>query len=112
MLFGDATAKGDNPMCGDRVQVWTKLAADGAYQTALKAYNTAPGLRFQRYETTLLRSFTGFPALTGSSKSNRLFELRTYESNSPATLRNKIEKDSAKPRHIRTVREFGYKFEP
>ena len=26
-------------------------------------------------------------------------------------LRNKIEKDSAKPRHIRTVREFGYKFE-
>ena len=25
----DATAKGDNPMCGDRVQVWVKLAADG-----------------------------------------------------------------------------------
>jgi DNA-binding response OmpR family regulator len=27
-------------------------------------------------------------------------------------LRNKIEKDHARPRHIRTVREFGYKFEP
>ena len=26
-------------------------------------------------------------------------------------LRNKIEKDPAKPQHIRTVREFGYKFE-
>lgn len=26
----DATAKGDNPMCGDRVQVWVKLGADGA----------------------------------------------------------------------------------
>jgi DNA-binding response OmpR family regulator len=26
-------------------------------------------------------------------------------------LRNKIEKDPAKPHHIRTVREFGYKFE-
>ncbi len=25
----DATAKGDNPMCGDRVQVWVKSAADG-----------------------------------------------------------------------------------
>ena len=25
----DATAKGDNPMCGDRVQVWVKYAADG-----------------------------------------------------------------------------------
>ncbi len=26
----DATAKGDNPMCGDRVQVWVKLAPDGS----------------------------------------------------------------------------------
>ena len=25
----DATAKGDNPMCGDRVQVWVKYAEDG-----------------------------------------------------------------------------------
>lgn len=25
----DTTAKGDNPMCGDRVQVWVKYAADG-----------------------------------------------------------------------------------
>ncbi len=24
----DASAKGDNPMCGDRVQVWLKLGAD------------------------------------------------------------------------------------
>ena len=26
----DATAKGDTPMCGDRVEVWVKLAADGS----------------------------------------------------------------------------------
>jgi len=26
----DATAKGDNPMCGDRVQVWVKFDPDGA----------------------------------------------------------------------------------
>ncbi len=25
----DATAKGDNPMCGDRVQVWVRHEADG-----------------------------------------------------------------------------------
>jgi nitrogen fixation NifU-like protein len=25
----DVTAKGDNPMCGDRVQVWVKYAGDG-----------------------------------------------------------------------------------
>jgi nitrogen fixation NifU-like protein len=28
----DATAKGDNPMCGDRVQVWLKLSGDGAIE--------------------------------------------------------------------------------
>ena len=26
----DATAKGDNPMCGDRVTVWLKFAPDGS----------------------------------------------------------------------------------
>ena len=26
----DATAKGDNPMCGDRVQVWVAYAPDGS----------------------------------------------------------------------------------
>ncbi len=26
----DATAKGDNPMCGDRIQIWVKYGADGA----------------------------------------------------------------------------------
>jgi nitrogen fixation NifU-like protein len=26
----DATARGDNPMCGDRVQVWVRYAADGS----------------------------------------------------------------------------------
>ena len=26
----DATAKGDNPMCGDRIEVWVKYAPDGS----------------------------------------------------------------------------------
>ncbi|MFN0106363.1 MAG: NIPSNAP family protein [Bryobacteraceae bacterium] len=72
-----------------------KLAADNAYQTALKAYNSAPGLRFVRYETTLLRTFAGFPYLAinvspDASKSNRLFELRTYESDDSSSLSEKI----------------------
>src|SRR6185437_678804 len=25
----DASAKGDNPMCGDRIEVWVKYAPDG-----------------------------------------------------------------------------------
>jgi nitrogen fixation NifU-like protein len=30
----DRHAKGDNPMCGDRVELWVKLAADGAIADA------------------------------------------------------------------------------
>ncbi len=30
----DATAKGDNPMCGDRVQVWVKFAPDATIEDA------------------------------------------------------------------------------
>ena len=68
-----------------------KMAADGAYQAALKAYNTAPGQRFVRYETSLLRGFAGFPRLAkGSGKNGRLFELRTYESDDATTLAEKI----------------------
>jgi len=68
-----------------------KMAADGAYQAALKAYNTAPGQRFVRYETSLLRGFAGFPQLSkGSGKNGRLFELRTYESDDATTLAEKI----------------------
>jgi hypothetical protein len=46
-----------------------------------------------RYERTLLRAFAGKPRLTlpPASKAGHLFELRTYESNNAATLRQKIE---------------------
>lgn len=30
----DATARGDNPMCGDRVQIWIKYAGDGTIADA------------------------------------------------------------------------------
>lgn len=30
----DATAKGDNPMCGDRIQLWLQYAADGHVEKA------------------------------------------------------------------------------
>jgi hypothetical protein len=69
-----------------------KISVDNAYQTALKAYNSAPGLRFMRYETSLLRGFSGFPNLISGSgaKANRLFELRTYESDDSSSLAEKI----------------------
>jgi nitrogen fixation NifU-like protein len=37
----DATAKGDNPMCGDRVQVWLKLDADSIGQVGFEARGCA-----------------------------------------------------------------------
>jgi nitrogen fixation NifU-like protein len=38
----DATAKGDNPLCGDRVQVWVKYAPDGSIaETSFEARGCA-----------------------------------------------------------------------
>jgi nitrogen fixation protein NifU and related proteins len=37
----DATAKGDNPMCGDRVQVWLKLDADTIGRVGFEARGCA-----------------------------------------------------------------------
>jgi hypothetical protein len=46
-----------------------------------------------RYERTILKAFTGHPELKlpPASKSGRIFEIRTYESNTGATLKKKIE---------------------
>jgi nitrogen fixation NifU-like protein len=33
----DATAEGDNPMCGDRIEVWVKYAPDGTIAADLMA---------------------------------------------------------------------------
>lgn len=38
----DATAKGDNPLCGDRIQVWVKYAPDGSIaETSFEARGCA-----------------------------------------------------------------------
>lgn len=72
-----------------------KMAADKPYQEALKEYNSAPGLRYVRFETSLLRGFAGFPNIAlnvspDAAKSNRLFELRTYESDDSTSLSEKV----------------------
>src|ERR1700709_1449358 len=37
----DTTAKGDNPMCGDRVQVWLKCDSDGITRVGFEARGCA-----------------------------------------------------------------------
>jgi hypothetical protein len=72
----------------------SKLASDQAYQSAVEKLGRAPGLPFVRVESSLLRSFDVMPQAAISPKRGReaprIFELRTYESQSFATLRRKI----------------------
>ncbi|MDX2268378.1 MAG: NIPSNAP family protein [Bryobacter sp.] len=73
---------------------WEALAADKAYAEATAAAERSGLLRFLRLDTSLLRSFDGLPAMempaSEPGRPPRVFELRTYESNSHATLGRKI----------------------
>ena len=65
----------------------TKLAADAAY---LKGRE---GVAYVRYESSLLRAFNSMPQVevpAAAKASPHIFELRTYESSSAATLDQKI----------------------
>jgi hypothetical protein len=71
-----------------------KLAADAEYQKAHAEFNSNPDLPYIRMESTLLRCFDSAPAIeTGPApegRPSRIFELRTYESDTEATLQRKI----------------------
>lgn len=69
-----------------------RLAADKKFQGELLAFNKAPGQRFVRYSTQILKGFAGFPGVVAPlpGKAPRLFELRTYESDDATTLADKI----------------------
>lgn len=75
-------------------QVVTAVAADAAYQKAADAFNSQPGLNFERMESSILRAFDGYPSVIAppndGKRPGRLFEVRTYESNTTATLRRKV----------------------
>lgn len=75
-------------------QCWEKLNADQDIRSAAGALLGAVALPFQRMEVQLLRGFPGFPAIEvppgDAQRPARIFELRTYESNHPASLQKKI----------------------
>jgi hypothetical protein len=70
-----------------------KLAADKEFQSALASYY-AGALPYLRVNTTLLRAIDSLPGVEAppvqQGKPARVFELRTYGSNTPATLRRKV----------------------
>jgi hypothetical protein len=72
----------------------TKLASDESHQLELRKLSAGAGLPFVRVESSLLRSFDGMPAVAmteaAEKRPPRIFELRTYESQSFVTLARKV----------------------
>jgi hypothetical protein len=73
---------------------FTQLKGDAAHRAALEKLSSGSGIPFVRLESSLLRSFDKRPApvLTDASEKHapRIFELRTYESQSFVTLARKV----------------------
>jgi hypothetical protein len=71
-----------------------KLKSDSDYQHALSALTSRQGYPYQREESSLLRTFDGFPKpfVSGASEHHapRVFELRRYESPTEVTLARKL----------------------
>jgi hypothetical protein len=71
-----------------------KLAADETHQQELRKLSAGAGVPFVRVDSSLLRSFDGMPAVATPDASEkrppRIFELRTYESQSFVTLARKV----------------------
>jgi len=71
-----------------------KEAADQEYIRGRDAYNSGPGLSYERLESSLLRCFDVMPAVepppNDGKRASKIFELRMYESNNGTTLARKI----------------------
>jgi hypothetical protein len=74
--------------------VLSKLALDDAHEKAAQRLSAGPGLPFVRVESSLLKSFSSFPepAIPDDVDKHpaRVFELRTYESQSLTSLQRKV----------------------
>ncbi len=72
-----------------------KLIADAEFQKAAEQYSAGSEPPFVRIESSILKTFDGFPAVKppvggAGRQRTRIFELRTYESNDFHTLRKKV----------------------
>jgi len=67
-----------------------KLAEDGAYQQAKGPYDEVPGAIYARFDTYLLKAFSGIPQMKVPGSESELFELRIYESYSEDAARRKV----------------------
>lgn len=74
------------------LSVNTKIKADEAYIKNSAAYNNIPADKpvYNRFTSSLMTAFDGFPAMVIPSGASRIFELRTYEGYSEDAVRRKI----------------------
>lgn len=74
------------------VSVNTKLKSDADYLKNSAAYNSLPADKplYDRFTSSLMNAFEGWPVLTVPSGASRIFELRTYEGASEDAVRRKI----------------------
>ena len=70
------------------------LDNDSTFMAAQRAFETAADLPYLRYDSALMRAFTGLPSIDvppgPASRPARIFELRTYEARSATALERKI----------------------
>jgi hypothetical protein len=82
------------PSLAEMETIREKQSADPDYRKSLEAYAAGPQPAFVRVDTALLRCFTGMPSVdvppTEGRTTPRIFELRTYESNTGVSLARKI----------------------
>src|SRR5579883_639172 len=74
-------------------ETWQKVASDKDFQKGADEYNSLTELGYIRMETSLLRAFDGWPAITMPKpldKGSHIFELRTYESSNTKAAKRKI----------------------
>lgn len=69
-----------------------KVKADAAYIKNSTVYNSIPADKpiYNRFTSSLMTAFDGFPAMVVPSGASRIFELRTYEGYSEDAVRRKI----------------------
>lgn len=81
------------PSLGAMQEVLTKLAADGAYEKDSQTLGAGTGMPFVTMESSLFQSLTIIPEAViptdASSRPARIFELRTYQSQSMAARQKK-----------------------
>ncbi|AVR44575.1 NIPSNAP family containing protein [Christiangramia fulva] len=76
----------------DYANMPVELRKDEQYQAAAKAFWSISPEKFpyQRYETSVMKSTTGFPQLKTPSEDAQFFELRTYHGYNEDALRRKL----------------------